>query len=387
MRFIHTADWHLGRLFFGRHLTDDQAHVLDELVHLARDARAEAVVIAGDIYDRAVPPVEAVELFDEVLSRLLLDEKLKVLYIAGNHDSAARLGFGSRLLAGGGVFVAGQLQADAAPIVLDDAHGKVAFSLLPYMEPATVRFAYGEAAEELAGFDEATSFAVARAAALVPKGCRSVAVAHAFIAGGASSDSERPLSVGGSDSVSPACFAPFSYTALGHLHAPQQAGAANIRYAGSLMKYSFSEAGQRKGATVVDLAADGAVTIEEAALVAPHDLQVVRGTLQEILEDRECFPQSEDYTAVELMDKGPVLDAHGKLSRIYPNVLQVTRPGLMEQAGALREQGRKKLERPDDVLFGEFFADMTGETLDEAQKKELFDVLEELLREEREAKI
>ena len=387
MRFIHTADWHLGRLFFGRHLTDDQAHVLDELVHLARDARAEAVVIAGDVYDRAVPPVEAVELFDEVLSRLLLDEKLKVIYIAGNHDSAARLGFGSRLLAGGGVFVAGQLQADVAPVILDDAHGKVAFSLLPYMEPATVRFAYGEAAEDLAGFDEATSFAVARAAALVPEGCRSVAVAHAFIAGGASSESERPLSVGGSDSVSPACFASFSYTALGHLHAPQQAGAENIRYSGSLMKYSFSEAGQRKGATVVDLAADGAVTIEEAAFVAPHDLQVVRGTLQEILEDRECFPQSEDYTAVELMDKGPVLDAHGKLSRIYPNVLQVTRPGLMEQAGALREQGRKKLERPDDVLFGEFFADMTGETLDEAQKKELFDVLEELLREEREAKI
>ena len=387
MRFIHTADWHLGRLFFGRHLTDDQAHVLDELVHLARDARAEAVVIAGDVYDRAVPPVEAVELFDEVLSRLLLDEKLKVIYIAGNHDSAARLGFGSRLLAGGGVFVAGQLQADAAPVILDDAHGKVAFSLLPYMEPATVRFAYGEAAEDLGGFDEATSFAVARAAALVPEGCRSVAVAHAFIAGGSSSESERPLSVGGSDSVSPACFAPFSYTALGHLHAPQQAGAANIRYAGSLMKYSFSEAGQRKGATIVDLAADGSVTIEEAALTAPHDLQVVRGTLQEILEDRECFPKSEDYIAVELMDKGPVLDAHGKLSRIYPNVLQVTRPGLMEQAGALREQGRKKLERPDDVLFGEFFADMTGETLDEAQKKELFDVLEELLREEREAKI
>lgn len=387
MRFIHTADWHLGRLFFGRHLTDDQAHVLDELVHLARDARVEAVVIAGDIYDRAVPPVEAVELFDEVLSRLLLEEKLKVLYIAGNHDSAARLGFGSRLLAGGGVFVAGQLQADAAPVVLDDAHGKVAFSLLPYMEPATVRFAYGEAAEDLAGFDEATSFAVARAAALVPEGCRSVAVAHAFIAGGASSDSERPLSVGGSDSVSPACFAPFSYTALGHLHAPQQAGAANIRYAGSLMKYSFSEVGQRKGATVVDLAADGTVSVEEVLLAAPHDLAVLRGTLEEILKDRERFPKSEDYMAVELMDKGPVLDAHGKLSRIYPNVLQVTRPGLMEQAGALREQGRKKLERPDDVLFGEFFADMTGETLDEPQKKELFDVLEELLREEREAKI
>ena len=386
MRFIHTADWHLGRLFFGRHLTDDQAHVLDELVHLARDARAEAVVIAGDVYDRAVPPVEAVELFDEVLSRLLLDEKLKVIYIAGNHDSAARLGFGSRLLAGGGVFVAGQLQADAAPIVLDDAHGKVAFSLLPYMEPATVRFAYGEAAEDLAGFDEATSFAVARAAALVPEGCRSVAVAHAFIAGGASSESERPLSVGGSDSVSPACFAPFSYTALGHLHAPQQAGAANIRYAGSLMKYSFSEAGQRKGATVVDLAADGSVTVEEVPLAAPHDLRVVRGTLAEILEDRERFPKSEDYTAVELMDKGPVLDAHGKLSAVYPNLLQVTRPGLMEQAGTVREQGRKKLDRPDDVLFGEFFADMTGEALDEAQKKELHAVLAELLREEREAK-
>ncbi len=386
MRFIHTADWHLGRLFFGRHLTDDQAHVLDELVRLAKDARAEAVVIAGDVYDRAVPPVEAVELFDNVLSRLLLEERCKVLYIAGNHDSAARLGFGSRLLAGGGVFVAGQLYADAPPVVLDDACGKVAFSLLPYMEPATVRFAYGEAAEDLAGFDEATSFAVARAAACVPKGCRSVAVAHAFIAGGASSESERPLSVGGSDSVHPACFAPFSYTALGHLHAPQQAGAPNIRYAGSLMKYSFSEAAQRKGVTVVDLAADGSVTIEEVALAAPHDLRVVRGTLEEILRDRDRFPKSEDYTAVALMDKGPVLDAHGKLRTIYPNVLQVMRPGLMEQAGMVREQGRKKLDRPDDVLFGEFFADMTGEALDEAQKKELSDVLEALLREEREAK-
>ena len=387
MRFIHTADWHLGRLFFGRHLTDDQAHVLDELVRLAKDACAEAVVIAGDIYDRAVPPVEAVELFDDTLSRLLLEEKLKVIYIAGNHDSAARLGFGSRLLAGGGVFVAGQLQADAPPIILDDAHGKVAFSLLPYMEPATVRFAYGEAAEELMGFDEATSFTVARAAALVPERCRSVAVAHAFIAGGASSESERPLSVGGSDSVSPACFAPFSYTALGHLHAPQRAGAENIRYSGSLMKYSFSEAGQRKGVTVVDLAADGTVSVEEVPLAAPHDLAVVRGTLQEILEDRECFPQSEDYTAVELMDEGPVLDANGKLRAVYPNLLQVTRPGLMEQAGILREQGREKLGRPDDVLFSEFFADMTGKKLDEAQEKALHEALAELLREEREAKI
>ena len=387
MRFIHTADWHLGRLFFGRHLTDDQAHVLDELVRLAKDACAEAVVIAGDIYDRAVPPVEAVELFDDTLSRLLLEEKLKVIYIAGNHDSAARLGFGSRLLAGGGVFVAGQLQADAPPIILDDAHGKVAFSLLPYMEPATVRFAYGEAAEELMGFDEATSFTVARAAALVPERCRSVAVAHAFIAGGASSDSERPLSVGGSDSVSPACFAPFSYTALGHLHAPQRAGAENIRYSGSLMKYSFSEAGQRKGVTVVDLAADGTVSVEEVPLAAPHDLAVVRGALEEILEDRERFPKSEDYIAVELMDEGPVLDANGKLRAVYPNLLQVTRPGLMEQAGILREQGREKLGRPDDVLFSEFFADMTGKKLDEAQEKALHEALAELLREEREAKI
>ncbi|MEX5284910.1 exonuclease SbcCD subunit D [Selenomonas sputigena] len=387
MRFIHTADWHLGRLFFGRHLTDDQAHVLDELVRLAKDACAEAVVIAGDIYDRAVPPVEAVELFDDTLSRLLLEEKLKVIYIAGNHDSAARLGFGSRLLAGGGVFVAGQLQADAPPIILDDAHGKVAFSLLPYMEPATVRFAYGEAAQELMGFDEATSFTVARAAALVPERCRSVAVAHAFIAGGASSDSERPLSVGGSDSVSPACFAPFSYTALGHLHAPQRAGAENIRYSGSLMKYSFSEAGQRKGVTIVDLAADGTVSVEEVPLAAPHDLAVVRGTLEEILGDRERFPKSEDYIAVELMDEGPVLDANGKLRAVYPNLLQVTRPGLMEQAGILREQGREKLGRPDDVLFSEFFADMTGKKLDEAQEKALHEALAELLREEREAKI
>lgn len=386
MRFIHTADWHLGRLFFGRHLTDDQAHILEEFVRLAKDARVSAVIIAGDIYDRAVPPIEAVELFDDILFRLLLEEKINVLYIAGNHDSAARLGFASRLLAGGGLFVAGQLKKDAPPIILEDKEGKVSFSLLPYMEPATVRFTYGDEAKDLSGFDEATAFVVSRASALVAKHYPSVAIAHAFIAGGMASDSERQLSVGGAESVSPAHFSAFSYTALGHLHTPQQAGAANIRYAGSLMKYSFSEAAQKKGVNIVDLSADGSFCIEEIPLTAPYDLTVIRATLLEILQDRDRFPKSDDYISVELMDKGPVLDAHGKLRAIYPNILQVTRLGFFEQIGTVRAQCRNQLNRPDDVLFSEFFMDMTGETLDEARKNVLFAALEELLREEREAK-
>ena len=349
---------------------------------MVTESKAEAVVIAGDIYDRAVPPTEAVELFDEVLSKLLLEKKVKVCFIAGNHDSAARVGFGSRLFAAQGLYVRGQLEKDLSPIVLQDAYGPIAFSLLPYMEPSSVRSVFG--VEEMMDFDAATGMVLEKAAAEIPAGMRSVAVAHAFIAGGQVSESERPLSVGGSSNVGASWFKPFSYTALGHLHNAQRAGAENIRYSGSLMKYSFDEAHQKKSLAVVDMDAAGGVTMELLPLVPKHDVCRVKGKLAEILADREHYPKTEDYMLVELADCGAVLDARGKLEKVYPNLMQIERPNLL-QAGELREHGTSYIARPDEVLFGDFFQDMTGESLDEAQRQALQKGIEHLWREEREA--
>ena len=383
LRFIHTADWHLGRIFHGQHLTEDQSYLLQDFLRMVTETKAEAVILAGDIYDRAVPPTEAVELFDEVLAKLLLEKKVKVFFIAGNHDSASRIGFGSRLFAGQGLFVQGLLTKTMAPVVLEDSYGPVYFSLLPYMEPSTVRSVFR--IEEMMDFDAATGTVVEQAAAKIPAGRRSVAVAHAFIAGGQSSESERPLSVGGSSNVGAGWFRPFSYTALGHLHNAQPAGAENIRYSGSLMKYSFDEAGQKKSLAVVEMDGTGQVTAEFLPLVPKHDVCRVKGSMAEILQNREKYPCSEDYMLVELTDSGAVLDAHGKLEKVYPNLMQIERPGLL-QSGELREHGTSYIGRPDDVLFADFFQDMTGEALDEAQQQALKVSMEELWRAEREGK-
>ena len=380
MRFLHTADWHLGRLFHGRHLTDDQAKLLKDILYLAREEKIDALLIAGDIYDRAVPPVEAIELFDSFLSKLLLEEKIPVLFIAGNHDSGARLSFGHRLLAAHGLHVVGRLADGLAPVILEDTYGSVAFSLLPYIEPADVRAFFDE--ENLLDFDMANAYVLHQARAKIPTHMRSVAIAHAFLAGGKISDSERPLTVGGSGAVRPACYQGYDYVALGHLHRPQTVENISIRYSGSLMKCSFNEVQQKKSLTLVDMNARGQVQVQEISLQPPHDLRRVSGTLQEILENRTRYPRSEDYMAVSLLDKGPVLDAHAKLRTIYPNLMQIERPVLLESAKA-RHIECEALRKDDDELFANFFTDMTGTVMTEKEHEFLKSVLEELKREER----
>ena len=251
MRFIHTADWHLGRYFHGMHLTADQREIImGQLVPLVQEEKVDAVVIAGDIYDRGVPPVEAVDLFDEFLMKMA-EMHIKVFYIAGNHDSESRLNFGSQLMRASGIFARGRLDDEMAPVVVEDDFGPVAVYLYPYMEPASVRAALG--VEKSLDFEQAHELVIERSLAKRAGNMRSIAVAHAFLAGGLSSDSERQLAVGGSSNVRPSIFRPFCYTALGHLHNPQRAGADHIRYSGSLMKYSFDEAEQKKGCILVEL--------------------------------------------------------------------------------------------------------------------------------------
>ncbi|MDY5464554.1 MAG: exonuclease subunit SbcD, partial [Megasphaera elsdenii] len=243
MRILHTADWHLGKLFYGNYLTEDQAYVLEQqFLPLLRDEGIDAVVLAGDVYDRSLPPAEAVELFDDIATKITADLKIPFLVISGNHDSPARLSFASRLLAPQGLYIAGELDRLTGPVVLEDEAGPVAFLTIPYAEPAVVRQVLGQ--ETVRSHQQAMEALLAWQAQAVPKGARTVCIAHAFVAGGVAGDSERPLSIGGTDQVTSSLFAPFTYTALGHLHGPQKVTSDTIRYAGSLLKYSFGEARQ-----------------------------------------------------------------------------------------------------------------------------------------------
>lgn len=369
MRFIHTADWHLGRYFHGVHLTGDQRQLLlEEFLPLVKESKAEAVVIAGDIYDRGVPPVEAVDLFSEVLTKLV-EQKVKVLYIAGNHDSAARVGFGSTLLAQAGVYVRGELTRDLAPVVLEDAYGPVAFQLLPYLEPAHVRGVFPELVPEHGGlsFDEAHRIVIEQARAQLPAGVRSVAVAHAFMANGQSSTSERPLAVGGSGAVPPALFRDYNYTALGHLHNPQRAGSETCRYSGSLMKYSFDEAEQHKGVCIVELDAAGQATVETMPLTPPRDVRRLKGKFEELLHNRELFPASDDYIEAVLTDDGPVLDALARLRGPFPHIMHVERV-FYEHEATLSNEGQAMLEKNEQEVFAQYYEAMTGQQLSAAQQ-------------------
>lgn len=381
MRFIHTADWHLGKLFGQRHMTEDQAYVLDELIRLVKDTRAEALIIAGDVYDRAVPPPEAVGLFSETLSKLV-EQGSKVLFIAGNHDSAVRLGFGADLFRSSGVYLTGAVHAADPPIILSDSFGEVYFSLLPYADPPHMREAF--TLTEMPSFDAAMGVQVQAARAQIPSGVRSVAVAHAFVIGGQSSESERPLSVGGSDQVSAHHFSSYSYTALGHLHAPQRAGAEQIRYSGSLLKYSFDEAAQKKGAVLVELDAQGMSSHTFYPLTPRHDVRIVRGRMDELLMDGFDPAPHDDYVCVELLDTEAVLAAHEKLRQIYPNLVSITRPhmhiGQLSAETRTYEQGKSDLH-----LFSDFYTAMTSESLTDEQERELICIIDALEREERNA--
>jgi exonuclease SbcD len=379
MRLVHTADWHLGRQFHNVSLIEDQAFVLEQLVELVRDVRPDIVVVAGDVYDRAVPPTDAVALLNDVLERLVLRDGVPVLLLAGNHDSPERLGFGAGVLSRQGCHVVGSLRVPLTPLRLTDRHGGVEVLAVPYSEPAVVRERLGEAG--LQGHDAALRAVLAGASPRSP-GTRRVMVGHCFVAGGAESESERPLSVGGAGSVGADAFAEFDYVALGHLHRPQRIGPGPIHYSGSLLKYSFSEAGHVKGVNLVELGPPGQLSVEQCRLEPRRDLRVIEGMLDDLLA--RPVGATDDYLLVRLQDRGAILDAMGKLRSVYPNVLHLERPGL-ESVGPARGGGREQLERGDRELFAAFFQQVTGDLLETREARVFDDVYDALERSDREA--
>lgn len=382
LRILHTADWHLGRVYHGVSLLEDQARVLDDLVALIHAEKPDAVLVAGDIYDRSVPPAEAVRLLDDTLTRIVIGARVPVILIAGNHDSPDRLGFGARLLSEAGLTVRGTVTADIMPVILRDADGEVAFYPLPYAEPSMLRHCLAE--DTIADHHAGLKAQLHRVREGHDRSRRSVVLAHAFVIGGTASESERPLSVGGSGAVGSDVFDGFDFVALGHLHRPQTLQGGRLDYAGSLMKYSFAEAGHAKSVSLVEIDGRGSTAIRRMPLTPRRDLRILEGPLEDIVRRAADDPQRDDYVLARISDTGAILDAMSKLRTAYPNALSIERPQLSGSGTGL-EGGtdHRKVETQD--LFASFYREMTGANLDEPAAQLLHAEIATLARADREA--
>lgn len=369
MKLVHTADWHLGKYLYGRSLLPDQEYfVREQFLPFLREERPDLVILAGDVFDRAIAPSGALRLFDSFLSGVsALGIPLAV--IAGNHDGPDRMAIGGALLRKSGVYLAARPEEVLSPVELTCGDQPVRLFLLPYGEPAEIRAVLGN--EELRTFQEAYAALLERAAALAAPDRLNLLAAHCFAAGSVTSASESPVYVGGTGEVSTACFAPFSYTALGHLHAPQRAGERG-RYAGSPLKYSFDEANQEKSVTVVEFDG-GEPRVSFRSFPPLRDLRVLTGSFEELLARAKKEP-CEDYLLCELTDKGPVYLPAEQLRPYWPHLLGLSSRWL---AGAgegsedgLREQLRHNGTDASAVLR-EFLTQICGYEPD-ADDEELF---------------
>ncbi|PLY03707.1 MAG: exonuclease sbcCD subunit D [Desulfuromonas sp.] len=377
MRILHTSDWHLGRQFHNVSLIDDQRHILDEIISIIRQREVELVIVAGDVYDRSVPPAPAIELLDATVQTICGELGVAMILMAGNHDGPQRLGFAARQLSGSGLHLVGPLWQEPAPILFEDEHGALACYPIPYADPATVRQQHGI---EASGHDAAMAHLLERVHEDNGTERRAVVIAHCFLAGGETSESERPLSLGGAEAVQAEHFLPFSYAALGHLHGAQFRGAEHIRYAGSPLKYSFSEEKQKKSVTLVEIDGAGKAQIEKIPLTPLRDMRSLEGELETLLQQGKSDPQRDDYLLVRLTDSHAILDVMNKLREVYPNVLHLERPGLMGRGEAL-EVSRERLKKGEMSLFADFYAQVSGAPLSDEQQSIIAGIIETLHKE------
>ena len=374
MKIIHTADWHLGKTLKNTSLIDEQDYILNgEFLKIVDDVKPDAVIIAGDLYDRGVPPVDAVNLCDEIIFKLN-ERKIPILCIAGNHDSASRLNFSARLLAQANFFIVAKPQENPATIVLEDDFGEVYFSLIPFFEPNNLREKFSSDEEKIFSADEMNKIYIAEARKKILADKRSVAVAHLFVTGGVSSDSERKF-VGTVENVDKKNFAAYNYVALGHLHRQQTLNkdAKNfIRYSGSPLKYSFGEANHVKGVTFVELDGEGNVKAENLMLTPRHDVRVVKGTVAEL----EKLPPSEDFIHAQIEDFKNVLSAADRLRESScPNLLSLE----FVNAEVGGEDFSDKLNVREGVSPLENFVDFYEYSTKEKMPEKYFKAMEKLI--------
>lgn len=382
MKILHTADWHLGKIVNYVHMTEDQRHILQQFIEVVKSVEPDVIIIAGDLYDRSIPPKQAVELLNDTLTTLINDFEIPILAISGNHDSPDRLEFGNQLFRSRGLFLDTKLQKNRQPVILHDDSGPVYFHLIPYVEPAEVAHVFED--DEIKSHHQAAEKLIEDIDQRFGFSDRHVWIGHAFLAGGMESESEERLSmIGGSPYVDAHLFKGFSYVALGHLHQPQRVTQDYIRYSGSILKYSFSEVNHEKSVTVVDMDESGSCSIEKISLSPARDFEVIEGYFEELLAGNAA-EHNENYLHVRLLDDGQLVDPMGKLRQVYPNILHlerrrsVTNPQL-EELNEVRE--RQKLSHGD--LFASFYEDIKGEAIPENRKRMIDEAIDTLKEEER----
>lgn len=374
MKFIHLSDLHLGKRVNEFSMLEDQEFILIKILNIIDEQQPDGVIIAGDVYDKSVPPAEAVELFDNFLVNLA-KRNVKVFVISGNHDSAERIAFGGRLMDKSGIYLSPVYNGQISPISLTDAHGEVNVYLLPFIKPAHVRRCYPD--RDIASYTDAVQVAVEEMQVDTTK--RNLLVTHQFVTGASRTDSEE-VSVGGTDNVDAAVFAAFDYVALGHIHRSQKCGGEHIRYCGTPLKYSFSEAGDHKSVTVVTLGAKGDVALDFVPLIPKRDLVEIKGTYEELTFKGFWgdTTYTEDYMHITLTDEEDIPDVLAKLRSIYKNVMKLdydnrrTRTAN-EITGADQVQEKSSFEH-----FQTFYELQNGQPMSEEQEAFLLKLIEHI---------
>ena len=411
MRFLHTADWHLGRIFYGQYLTDDQAYVLEhQFFTILKEEKIDGILLAGDVFDRAVPPIEAIELWDSIITRLAMDYKMPLFVVSGNHDGAERLEVGRSMLGQSGIHIWGSPHHALRPFEFESSDGKVAICPMPFSEPRRISDALGFSKNESKLVDtdmtEGSLFTYVDTNELetdalnlhnydqmyqawsdhlrnqVPKGMRSIAISHAFVMGGEVGGSERTLSVGGSEQVSLHVFKDFHYTALGHLHGPQRMGADYIRYSGSPLKYSFDEHMQKKSFTIIDMDTKGKVEISTIPVEVKRDVVILEGYFEDLLNNKELQAKhQDDYVQARLLDTMPIMDGMAKLRQLYRCCMTIDLVGRV--AAPMADMGDVVFKELNErELFNQFAETVWKKPLTEREQQYINSVWDRIIKED-----
>lgn len=374
MKLIHLSDLHLGKRVKDFSMLEDQQYILAEILRIAGEESPDAVLIAGDVYDRSVPSTEAVELFDDFLVRLARLET-QVFVISGNHDSPERMAFGGRLMDRSGIHLAPVYSGQVQPVPLTDCFGAVNIYMLPFLKPAHVRRFFPDS--EISSYTDALRTAIGQMS--VDASARNVLVTHQFVTGAERSDSED-ISVGGTDNVDVSVFDPFDYVALGHIHGPQHIGREAVRYCGTPLKYSFSEVRHQKSVTVVELEEKGDLKIRTVPLVPRRDMREIRGTYLELTARSfyDSFPK-DDYLRITLTDEEDILNAVSRLRVIYPNLMQLDYDNRRTRSSGTALEGVEQIgHRSPLELFAEFYEKQNGQPMSAEQNDYIQGLIEEI---------
>ncbi|CEP40119.1 exonuclease SbcCD subunit D [Paraclostridium sordellii] len=398
MKIIHTSDWHIGKIVNEFSMIEDQKYILNKLIELIEIEDPKVLLIAGDIYDRSIPPVEAVELLNETLNKLIIEKNIKVLAISGNHDGGERLSFGGSILEKQGLYIAGRDEELYKKVTIKDENKNINFYLVPYKDPALTRKILED--KEIKSHNDAMISVVNKIKRELNKKEKNILVGHGYItmkrkdaikelenkyeaAELETSESERPLSIGGTDLIDGNIFEDFDYVALGHLHGRQKVGREAMRYSGSLLKYSFSEVNQKKGVYILDINKENNIDIDFKPMKPLRDLRIIKGNIEDLLEEgRNIKEGKNDYIQAILTDDGELINPMEKLKSVYPNTMLITRERKKEitedKTSAKGEYKKKsKLE-----LFKEFYDDLGNGDYTKEKEAVLINTINEVLKSE-----